>query len=235
MVVVYDFYYKINDLDEAYRIIKKITELREDNYIIWAQALFNGIQIEDYEGVIELGKKAIKVFPNKDDIRVFMAIGYFNEKKYLDTYNLLLKTENNFTEPTLRKQKEVLFAEAAYKSGFVDEAFNKFEELIIQEPDDLIIKNNYSYYLALEEIHLEKAEILSFETVDKDPENATFLDTYAWILFKMNLYEKAELYIRKAIKIDNYMNKEIVEHMIKILKKNGKEDEAEAIKLKLEK
>ena len=235
MVVAYDFYYKIDNKEEAYKIIRKITELRSENYIFWAQALYNGIQVEDYEGVIELGEKAIKIFPNKDDIRVFMAIGYFYNKMYLDAYNLLLKTENNFTEPELKKQKEMLIAEAGYKSGFIDEAFNKFEELINQDPDNLIIKNNYSYYLALEEKNLERAKMLSYETISKEPENATFLDTYAWILFKMNLIEKAEFYIKKAVEIDKFENKEIVEHMIKILKRLGKNDEVELIRIKMEK
>jgi len=233
LVVVYDFYYKINNLNEAYNVIKKITSLKNDNYIIWAQALYNGIQIEKYEDVIELGNNAVKIFPNKDDLKVFIALAYYNKKDYYNTYKVLSETGDNFTEPDIKKQKELLFAESAYKSGYIDESFKKFEKLILQDPDNLIIKNNYSYYLAIEEINLERAKELSYETILKEPESSTFLDTYAWILFKLKLYEKAEIYIRKAVELDESKSTEILEHMINILIKNEKYKEADQIKLKI--
>jgi len=233
LIVVYDFYYKINELTEAFKVIKKVTELRNDNYIIWAQALYNGIQIERHQDVIELGNKALTIFPNKDDLRVFIAMAHFNKKEYHDSYAVLSETRNNFTEPDIKRQRNVLFAESAYKSGNFEESFKAFEYLIEEEPEDLILKNNYSYYLALEGINLERARDLSYETIVKEPENSTFLDTYSWILFKMELFEEAEIYVRKAIQYDISGNTEILEHMKQILLKNEKYEEAELIEMKL--
>ena len=52
--------------------------------------------------------------------------------------------------------------------------------------------NNYSYYLSLREEKLEYAESLSKKSIIAEPNNSTFLDTYAWILFKLKRF--LELY-----------------------------------------
>jgi len=233
LIVVYDYYFKISELTEAFKVIRRITELRNDNYIIWAQALYNGIQIEEYIEVIELGKKALKIFPNKDDLRVFVAMAYFNLKDYQNSYNILRETTKNFTEPDIEIQRDILLAESAYKCGNILESFEKFEVLISLDPENMILKNNYSYYMALEGSNLERAKELSYETILQNPESSTFLDTYAWILYKLELFDKAEYYIRKAIEYAESDNQEILEHMVKILLKNDKKEEAEIIRTKL--
>jgi len=41
--------------------------------------------------------------------------------------------------------------------------------------------NNYAYYLSEEKTDLKKAEKMSAKAVEKEPNNSTYLDTYAWI------------------------------------------------------
>lgn len=62
--------------------------------------------------------------------------------------------------------------------------------------------NNYAYYLSLERKNLDKAEEMSYKTVKAEPQNATYLDTYAWILFEKENYVQARLYIDQAMKSD---------------------------------
>ena len=67
-----------------------------------------------------------------------------------------------------------------------------------EDPDNVLVLNNYGYYLSEQEIELEKAKKMSYKTVEKEPNNATYLDTYAWILYKLNDFENAKIYIEKA-------------------------------------
>ena len=233
LIIAYDFYFKTNDYRKSFELIKKLVDLKEDNYIIWAQALYNGNLLEKYEEVIELGLRALKVFPNKDDLRVFVALALYQIKKFDESYNILKETENRFTEPEMEKQKKLLLAETAYKSGFIEESFESYEELIRSEPDNLYVKNNYSYYLSVEGVKLESARKFSYETILAEPENPTFLDTYGWILYKMADYNEAEKYLRKAFELDDTNNEEIVEHFIEILKVNMKLEEIEKVKKSL--
>ena len=49
---------------------------------------------------------------------------------------------------------------------------------------DLTVMNNYAYYLAEQNMNLKEAEKMAKVVTEKDKENITFLDTYAWVLYK---------------------------------------------------
>ena len=63
-----------------------------------------------------------------------------------------------------------------------------------------ISEHNYAYFLSVDRKHLDKAEEMSYRTVKAEPENATYLDTYAWILFEKGKYTEARIYIDQALK-----------------------------------
>ena len=58
---------------------------------------------------------------------------------------------------------------------------------------------------------------MSEKCIKKEPENATYLDTYAWILYKMKNYNKAREYIERAVKNNKDNSSEIIEHYGDIL------------------
>ena len=62
--------------------------------------------------------------------------------------------------------------------------------------------NNYAYYLSESNKELAKAEQMSYKAITAEPANSTYLDTYAWIMFKEKRYAEAKIYIDKALKCD---------------------------------
>jgi hypothetical protein len=77
--------------------------------------------------------------------------------------------------------------------------------------------NNYAYYLSLLGEELEKAESLSGKVVQANPDNPTYLDTHAWVLFKKKEYRLAKFYQENAIKSGGVSSPVIIEHMGDIL------------------
>src|SRR5690606_39670162 len=61
----------------------------------------------------------------------------------------------------------------------------------------LPILNNYAYYLSIEGIELAKAETMISKVIELEPLNPTYLDTYAWILFKRENYLEALYFIEQ--------------------------------------
>ena len=53
--------------------------------------------------------------------------------------------------------------------------------------------------------------------VQANPDNATFLDTYAWVLFKKKDYKLAQFYMESAIRNDSDKNPVLLEHYGDIL------------------
>ena len=88
--------------------------------------------------------------------------------------------------------------------------------------------NNYAYFLSLEKRQLDKAERMSATTIKAEPENATYLDTYAWVLFQRGRYKEAAEYITKALSHtkEDKENASVYEHAGDISSVNGRKADA---------
>ncbi|MDR1739465.1 MAG: DUF4292 domain-containing protein [Bacteroidales bacterium] len=111
----------------------------------------------------------------------------------------------------------IIKAECLYKLKRMDEAFLLFDSLVREDPHDMTIKNNYAYFLAIENKDLNKAENLAKEVYEKMPNEISFIDTYAWILYLKGRYEEAKKLIERAIKMDGDKSVVIKEHYDKIM------------------
>ena len=80
-----------------------------------------------------------------------------------------------------------------------DEAYAAYEQALTYNPSNLMCLNNYAYFLSLDGRKLDYAAAMSRRTVDAESTNATFLDTYAWILFLQHQYTQAHIYIDQAL------------------------------------
>ncbi|MCX7736482.1 MAG: hypothetical protein N2319_07180 [Candidatus Kapabacteria bacterium] len=96
------------------------------------------------------------------------------------------------------------------------------------EIDELnpLVNNNYAYSLSVRGKNLEKALEMINIALTAEPENASFLDTYGWIQFKLGNTDKAIEYIKKAIKIGD-VSAEVFEHLGDIYNTLGDKIEAE--------
>ena len=98
--------------------------------------------------------------------------------------------------------------------------------LLYNNPNNAIVLNNYSYYLSLRKFNLEKAQKMSYKCNELEPNNGTYQDTYAWILYCLEDYDNARLWIEKALKNGGDKSAVIIEHYGDILFKLGEKKEA---------
>lgn len=112
----------------------------------------------------------------------------------------------------LLSQMQCTLGDAFYKSNEPDSAFHYYDVALETDGTNLLAMNNCAYYLACEDRDLDRAEQLSFWTIKEEPENATSLDTYAWIMFKQKKFDAAKEYIDKALEHDTEPSAELYEH-----------------------
>ena len=93
-------------------------------------------------------------------------------------------------------------------------------------PDNVLVLNNYAYYLSLKNEDLDKALRMSARAVELEPKNATYLDTYAWVLYMKTDYVEAEKQMKKAFKLMDAPDAVYYEHYAEIIQKLGREKEA---------
>ena len=103
-------------------------------------------------------------------------------------------------------------------------AYKTYEEALSADPDRTSVLNNYAYYLSLEHRKLRKALKMSRRTVELEPDNATYLDTYGWILYLLRKPKEAKPYFKHAMLYGGKDSAVILKHYSKVLEALGETD-----------
>jgi Tfp pilus assembly protein PilF len=107
-----------------------------------------------------------------------------------------------------------------------DKAYEMYEMALQFNDRNIVVLNNYAYFLSLDKKDLSKAERMSNLCVKLQPDNSTYIDTYAWTLFVQGSYSLAKFYIEMAMSKNTDKSAEIIEHYGDILFMNGDPDKA---------
>ncbi len=192
----------------------------------WQNLLYLETQENEYDSIIKHSEEGLELFPNQAMLYYFN--GYANSRK------------NNYQEAiySLEQAKRLSTSNEGMVSeinGLLGDAYNgiknykksdaAYDEALKFNPNNDLILNNYSYYLALRKESLEKAEKMSALAVKNNPNNNSYLDTYAWVLFTREKYKEARKVMERVIK-SKPSNSTFYEHYGDILFKLGDIDEA---------
>ena len=109
-------------------------------------------------------------------------------------------------------------AECYYRTGRYSDAWATFDRCLAITGDNIGVLNNYAYYLAEQSTRLADAERMSKKTIDAEPDNATFLDTYAWVLHCMGRNNEALKYMERAVAADKRQSQTLIDHLNTIKK-----------------
>ncbi len=85
--------------------------------------------------------------------------------------------------------------------GQHDKAYEAYDKALQYDDSNLLCLNNYAYYLAQDNRELDKAAAMSRKTIEAEPDNVTYLDTYAWIMFVSKNYGLARTSLDQTIKL----------------------------------
>ncbi len=213
MVMAANFYIQIREFEKAFTELKAFIDTGETNYSAYMQAVMLANAAGRNEDLIEVSSRGIELYPDSADFRFFRAIGYYESEEYaqiIDNFKGIdLDLSQNREYAT---QSKIILAESLYRLERYHQSDSIFEQLIDEQPDNYVVLNNYSYYLAERGERLEAARRWSRIAVKNNPENATFLDTYAWVLYKLGEYEEAEKVILQALEKGGENDPEINEH-----------------------
>lgn len=110
----------------------------------------------------------------------------------------------------------------AHLRGDNKAAYRYYERALKLRPDSPVILNNFAYYLSEENRDLERALKMSARANELDPQNATYLDTQAWVLYQLGRYEEAQMLMRQALVLDTNKSPELMLHYGDILFALGK-------------
>jgi len=111
--------------------------------------------------------------------------------------------------------------------GYYEKSSATYEKALKIDPQNALVLNNYAYNLSERGIDLDKALSMSKVAVDKDPQNASYLDTMGWIYYKMKNYKQAKRYIESSLAF-NPNSAVVLEHLGDVY--NAMKDNRNALK-----
>ena len=115
-------------------------------------------------------------------------------------------------------------------------AYGFYEEALELSPGEVLVLNNYAYFLAEDNRDLKKALGMAEEVMRSEGNNPTYIDTYAWVLYKLGKHRRAWKQMQRIVDAGEVNDPEILEHMGFILYElNRCEEAAEYWKRSLEK
>lgn len=214
--------------EEAKFQFQLVTEMEPSNEGAWQQLLNISLKWEDIPEVIRICTRCKELFPEAPEYYFYLGIGYYMQEKYqesLDTYYAGLKIipeGNGVVKSNFYGQIGDLY----YQMEKMDEAYKAYDEALKYNENNAPVLNNYSYFLTLDKKDLKKAERMAAQCIKLEPDNATYLDTYAWVFFVQGNYTLAKIYIENALSKDKTNSAELVDHYGDILYMSGEKDKA---------
>lgn len=214
--------------DEAKFQFQLVAESTPGNMEAWQQLLNLALKSEDVPEVIRICEKCNELFPESPEFYFYLGIGYYQQDNYqkaLDAYEAGIKViepENTGLLSDFYGQMGDIY----YQMKELDKAYTAYDEALKYNEKNVVVLNNYAYFLSVNNGDLKKAERMSAQCIKLEPDNATYLDTYAWIFFKQGNYTLAKIYIESAMNKDGEKSGEIIEHYGDILFKSGEKDKA---------
>lgn len=208
--------------EEAAAVYESMLNLNSKNAQTWFSLMQIYFSKQTYPKVIEVADRAIAATDDNLTFYFYKGITYELMELYAEALSTHKKALTLFKEgekPELKSDIYAHLGDVYLKFEKKDTAFIAYDEAIKYNPNNIIALNNYAYYLSIEKTDLQKAERMSAKTIEKEPKNSTYLDTYAWIFYQQGNYSLAKFYIERAI--DNLKEKQesgvILEHYGDIL------------------
>lgn len=107
------------------------------------------------------------------------------------------------------------------------QSYKAYDRSLHYDPDNVSVLNNYAYFLSLEERDLEKALAMSSHATALTDNNPTYLDTQAWVLFRLGRTAEAKKLMQQAIALDGQKSPALLVHYGDILHALGEQFMAE--------
>ncbi len=199
-VVGGDLYLSINRYREAQREYIRAVETGEVSYEVWENLLFLDIQLEQWDKALTHAEEALEMYPNQRMIHYFNGFANYRKRRFEESiFSFEQAKRMGSSDARLVAEINGLLGDAYNAVKDYEKSDQAYEEALSYDPNNATVLNNYSFYLALRKENLDKAEKMSGALIKNYPDNPTFLDTHAWVLYMKEKYKEARKVIERAI------------------------------------
>lgn len=207
--------------EKAVNAYAKYVSYDPSKFNVWQNLLNLELQIDRTDSVIIHSEQALEVFPNQSWLYLVAGVAHLQKEQEQEAIFY-------FEEGIKRAVNNNQLLELFY--GYLGDTYNNlkqheksdnaYEKALQINPNNELVLNNYSYYLSLREKNLQKAKEMSTKLIRLNPDNLAYLDTYAWVQYKLGFYDEAKRVLEKVV-ANKEANAENFDHYGDVLYKLG--------------
>lgn len=216
-----------NRYEEAVEQFSYALDIEPTNADDWKNVMVISMIIKDYKRALAAAEKALEFNPDQLNLCLYIASTLVQLKEYQRAVEVCRDALEK-AKKDKRLSSDILgtLGDTYQAMGDTVASDSIYEQALALEPGNINVLNNYAYSLSVRSKDLDKAERMSAITIKEQPENGTYLDTYAWVFFKKREYNLALMYIEKAINCYDDPSPELFEHYGDILFMNQQPEKA---------
>ena len=215
--------------DSVKAMLQTVLRIAPDNAAARLQLVSFAWERKDQDEVIALCQEARQYNPDEMAFYYYQGMAYYqqdNPDKALSAFQNGIGVITQDSNPDIVSDFYAVMGDLLHQKCMAKEDFEAYDSCLQWKSDNIMCLNNYAYYLSELGQQLDKAEQMSYKTIKAEPKNATYLDTYAWILFMLKRYAEAKIYIDQALQNDADASAVIIEHAGDIYIQNKDADRA---------
>ena len=215
--------------DSVRAMLQTVLQIAPDNAAARLQLVSFAWDRKDHADVVALCQEARQYNPEEMAFYYYQGMAYYqqdNRDEALKSFQNGIGVITQESNPDIVSDFYAVMGDLLHQKGMAREAFEAYDSCLQWKDSNIMCLNNYAYYLSELNEQLDKAEAMSYKTIKAEPKNATYLDTYAWILFMQKRYAEARIYIDQALQNDSDSSAVIIEHAGDIYAMNQDVDQA---------
>lgn len=195
-----DLYLAIKNNRQAH--IEYLTAVQKGSasFDAWQNLLALESDTNQFDSLIMHSEQGLEIFPNQAMLYYFNGYGHFRKGHFREAVSSLEQAKKlSPGNPALVNDINSMLGDAYNGLKEYAKSDRAYEEALAFNPNNDFVLNNYSYYLALRKENLDKAERMAATAARNQPDNSSFLDTYAWVLYQRERYRDARKVMEKAL------------------------------------
>lgn len=219
-------YYNNKIYDKAQQYYLDAIEKDSTSFITWYQLAITDMELKNNDALYQHTKTALRFYPEQPFFYLLNGIALVEMKNYEDAIKAFEKGRFMSADKSLTSDFDTYIADAYHQLGNKAKTYEYYDRVLKNNPENVYVLNNYAYFLSIDGVRLDEALKMSAITIEKEPKNVTFLDTYAWILYKLERYKEAKKWMEKVFSYDKNPQGINYEHYGDILYKLGETQKA---------
>ncbi|MDR3286133.1 MAG: hypothetical protein LBT27_01650 [Prevotellaceae bacterium] len=206
------FLFQTERQNQAMKIIDDELNRNKQNSSAWSMKIALLYYDKNLENVLAAIDTALVYSHDKYDLLLQKSSTLYELKRYKDAIVILEKTLNTNKNGKNNNEMLAFLGDLYHAVGEKKLAYKTYERVLEIDTANISVLNNYAYYLSEDNKSLKQALEMSKKTINAEPENATYLDTYAWILHKLGRNDEAKPVFRKAMTLGARESSVILDH-----------------------